>query len=145
MGAKHYRVMLHLRGQMRDEEMRCDSVELQTTGRMILDDAAHTITLDYDEDETSGMEGSATRLILQDGCVDMCRQGDCAVAMHFEKGKQFLSQYHTQYGPLNVSIFTNRVLYKLDDRGGRIRLGYVISVENGPSTENTLSIDVKVN
>lgn len=144
MGDKHYSVRLHLRGVMRDAQMRCDTVELHTQGRMILDESENRVILIYDEDESSGMQDSLTRLVLRDGCVDMCREGDCAVAMHFEKGKQFLSQYQTQHGALAVSVFTNRVLYRVDDRGGKIRLGYVISVENGPSTENTLSIDVQV-
>jgi hypothetical protein len=37
-----------------------------------------------------------------------------------KKEKQFLSQYQTQHGALAVSVFTNRVLYRLDDRGGKI-------------------------
>lgn len=144
MGAKHYNIRLKLRGVMRDAQSRCDTVELQTTGRMIFEDDG-TIKVLYEEQEDSGLGQSITQLRIKDGCVDMSREGDTIVSMHFEKGKQYLSQYRMEQGMLNVSIFTNRVLYKLDDRGGKIRLAYVISIENGPSSENSLSIDIAVN
>jgi hypothetical protein len=54
MGDKHYSVRLHLRGVMRDAQMRCDTVELHTRDWMILDESENRVTLIYDEDESSG-------------------------------------------------------------------------------------------
>lgn len=144
MGDKHYNVRLKIRAMMRDAQQQCDTMELTTLGKMVVDESCGRYVIVYDEGENSGMLGSHTRLELQDGRVEMSRQGECAITMHFEKDKQFISQYQTEHGALVVSTFTNRVMYQMQDRGGKISLGYLINIESGPSTENSLFIDVKV-
>ena len=99
--------------------------------------------LSYEESELSGLEGHQTNLRLHSDAVDMERVGEFGVSMHFERGKQHLTQYETPYGPIAVSVFGNQVYHAIDENGGKVRLGYVLDLDGAQSYENTLSIDVK--
>ena len=131
-----------IRGVQRDAAGDENVIELITEGDVIFSEDC--VFLRYDESEISGMEGSRTSIELRGNSVDMVREGDTSVTMHFEKGKHHHSHYQTPYGAISISVFGNSVYHKVNERGGKVRLDYHIDMDGEQSFENTFSIDVKV-
>ena len=131
-----------IRGVQRDASGDENVVELITEGDVIFCDDC--VLLRYEESEISGMEGSSTSIELRKNSVSMVRTGDTSVTMHFEKGKQYFSQYQTPYGAMSISVFGNEVYHNVNARGGKVRLDYLIDMDGMQSFENSFSVDVKV-
>ena len=130
-----------IKGVQRDQSGEESCVEMMTDGVVQVEDGC--TVLSYEESALSGLEGHRTHLRLSEGAVDMERVGEFGVHMHFEKGRQHLTQYETPYGPLAVTVFGNQVYHALDETGGKVLLEYVLNLDGAQSFENTLRVDIK--
>ncbi|MDY5739090.1 MAG: DUF1934 domain-containing protein [Anaerovoracaceae bacterium] len=136
-------VTLKITGGDFNEATGGESVEMITEGKLYRIDNA--VYLKYDETELSGMEGSSTTLILEDGKVSMKRVGELSNLdeIIFEKGKRFTGKYETPFGMFDMEVLTNNVKQDLDIDGyGDIEIDYHISLDGLVDGRNKLKITV---
>lgn len=121
-----------------------ESIEMITEGKLYrIDDA---IYLEYDESEISGMAGSSTTLVLEDGKVSMTRKGMASNVEEiiFEKGQRYFSKYNTPYGIFDMEVLTNNISQDIDVDGyGVVDIDYHISLDGLIDGRNKLRIEVE--
>lgn len=89
-------------------------------------DTATTAVLKIEDDKvvTLSRAGSRTRLILEKGCRHNCL-------------------YDTDFGPLNMGVFTSHLKNELTDTGGSLKIKYTLDIDSNLSSRNELSIVVR--
>ena len=99
----------------------------------------------YNESEISGMEGCTTTLIT-DGKkkIVLRRSGDAnSASMDFIEGKNFRSQYMTEYGNFELILKTTVVDCNITKDGtGEIHLEYSMIFGNEEESSNKLNIKI---
>ena len=65
--------------------------------------------------------------LYPDGRVRISREGQIRQELDFIKGEQLIEQRETPFGRMKFSIFTHEVDGKLNEAGGDLSLGYVLS------------------
>jgi len=121
-----------------------DMVELVTLGTLQRDEKGMTIS--YEETELTGMEGTTTKLRIEDGPrVTLLREGRINTQMIFQLGQRYLSLYETPYGSLSVGIETRRLKNTVCETGGDLEIDYDIEVNNLQAGTNLFRLNVKQN
>ncbi len=121
-----------------------DMVELVTLGTLRRDEKGMTIS--YEETELTGMEGTTTRVRIEDGPrVTLLREGRINTQMIFQLGQRYLSLYETPYGSLSVGIETRRLKNTVCETGGDLEIDYDIEVNNLQAGTNLFRLNVKQN
>lgn len=129
-------------GMQRDCDGEENRVELMTQGTV--ERQENGILLRYEESEATGMAGSRTQLTLGCGSVDMQREGEYGMKLHFERGKQFYSRYETPYGSMGLSVLSREVSHRFTAKNGKVKLDYILEFDNNVSYENQLEISVRI-
>lgn len=120
-----------------------DAVEVVSPGKFYKKDC--TYYAEYDETEISGMEGTTTKLqINQDGLL-LIREGTTSAKMEFKNDERCISLYNTPYGMLELIIETRKLEVKVDDCGGEINIDYDIGVTGQEPQATQLKIRIRVN
>lgn len=121
-----------------------DMVELVTLGTLQRDEKGMTIS--YEETELTGMEGTTTKVRIEDGPrVTLLREGRINTQMIFQLGQRYLSLYETPYGSLSVGIETRRLKNTVCETGGDLEIDYNIEVNNLQAGTNLFRLNVKQN
>lgn len=116
-----------------------DVVEFITSGT--LEAGGDKTVLSYAETELSGVEGTTTRIILEEDAVSLHRSGTSETFMHFARGKQSTAQVNTPYGD-TMNVYTHSLVFKSAEEGGRLDLRYTIEL-GGQSSENAIWVQYK--
>ena len=119
-----------------DEQM----VELITQGRYYKKGDA--VVLEYEESEISGMEGTVTRMLMENRTVTMKREGRVSSHFVFKNNQYYMGYYNTPAGKLEVGLFPTYVDYKLREDSGHIDLEYRLEVA-GIETMNQIFVEYK--
>ena len=135
-------VILFVRGEQQFEQGEPEVTELMTEGVMTLAEDGE-ITLTYQETELTGMEGTTTAFSIRDDTVALTRTGLINSQLVFQRGKRNSSLYETPWGMMQVDVFTNRLVYQLDSRGGVLEIKFSISVDHQVTGENQFKIRVR--
>ena len=135
-------VILFVRGEQQFEQGEPEVTELMTEGVMTLAEDGE-ITLTYQETELTGMEGTTTAFSIRDDTVALTRTGLVNSQMVFQRGRRNSSLYETPWGVMQVDVFTNRLVYQLDSRGGVLEIKFSISVDHQATGENQFKIRVR--
>lgn len=118
-----------------------DVIEVITPG--ILYEVDDEFRVVYEETQISGMEGTTTSIIVKDDCFILEREGTTSTKMEFKKDIGTIAMYNTPYGMLDVSIFTNDIIMKIEkENGGFIKAKYDMII-SGQSPIKT-NIEIKV-
>ena len=140
-------VLLSIEGIQYTPTEEQNEVVLMTHGTLLCEQDKTTqsdkITLSYEETETTGMEGTSTQVIVQNGCVTLSRQGAVSTQMVFEQGKKHISLYQTLHGALTVGVFASAVRTNFDKDGGNILVDYALDVDNEQISHNIFKIQYK--
>lgn len=134
-------VLLSITGRRGEFELS-EKIELVTQG--VLYDAPNGVTLEYEESELSGMDGTITRIHLNGGHVEMERTGSSQSYFIFHEGKKFFGSYQTPLGNVEMGMFPLRVDYQLDEHGGKVDLQYLLELGQSRSM-NHLLLSFRVN
>jgi uncharacterized beta-barrel protein YwiB (DUF1934 family) len=117
--------------------------ELMTEG--VFEFSGNEFYYTYNESAISGMEGCTTTLIT-DGKkkIVLRRSGDAnSAAMDFVEGKNFRSQYMTEYGNFELVLKTDIVKCHIKEDGtGRIHLEYSMNFGNQEESRNKMNITI---
>ena len=134
-------VIISIKGKQLYKESGPDEIELVTAGTMKRDGSGWTIS--YEESELTGLEGTTTRLYIQDRRVTLLREGCVNAQMVFEEGQRHLSMYETPYGSLSVGVNTRRMRSTVGESGGDLEIDYAIEIDNLLAGHNLFRMNVK--
>jgi uncharacterized beta-barrel protein YwiB (DUF1934 family) len=112
-------------------EQNTERVSFRTEGTLSYDEKS--ICLSYNEDETSGMEGSVTRIVFNRddrGMISMIREGQVSSSLVFsDTDRRQLCMYDTGIlPPFEICVYTRDIVNALDEMGGYVELDYLIEL-----------------
>ena len=87
--------------------------------------------------------GTTTAFSIRDDTVALTRTGLINSQLVFQRGRRNSSLYETPWGTMQVDVFTNRLVYQLDSRGGVLEIKFSISVDHQVTGENQFKIRVR--
>lgn len=118
-----------------------DSLQLTTQGKLSYEESEDVWRVSYKESDATGLNDTLTSLSLYpDGRVRVSREGQVQQVLDFIKGEQLIEQRETPFGRMKFSIFTHEVDGSLNEAGGDLSLGYVLSLND----RHTYSANVQV-
>lgn len=138
-------VILSIRGTQRGAgEQDSSVVELVTLGTLQRDEKG--VTISYKETELTGMEGTTTKVRIEDGPkVTLLREGAINTQLIFEMGQWYLALYETPYGSMSVGVQTRRLKNTVSETGGDLEIDYNIEVNNLHAGKNLFRLNVRQN
>jgi len=118
-----------------------DIVEFITSGSFTASPKGYLIS--YEESELTGMDGTKTKMSVENGKVTVLRTGQYSSHMIFEKGQKHLCLYETPFGGVVVGINARTLDLKLDEHGGSLDIGYSLEIDNEIATNNRFTVNVR--
>lgn len=134
-------VMISVKGVQQFEAADKDSIELVTRGSLAREDGM--LTLQYEESELTGLEGTLTTIQVEPERVTMLRTGQVNTQMVFQEGRRHLAMYNTPYGAMTVGVNTRHLYAELGEDGGEIEIDYNIEIDHTVTGRNVFRINVK--
>lgn len=119
-------VWLTVHGEQQYEGLAPDSLEQRLPGT--IEETADGVRIRYEERNADGAVVTVTSLDMADGGVVLTRMGEVTSEMVFRPGEARTSSYATAYGSLPVTVETESVKWKFDERGGMLALRYRIDL-----------------
>ncbi len=140
---KEENVIISIKGTQHYENAEPGLVELVTLGSLKRDEDGVTIT--YEESELTGMEGTTTKVRIEDEGprVTLLREGSVNTQMIFQLGQRYLSLYETPYGSMSVGIDTRRLKNTVGETGGDLEIDYDIEFNNLLAGKNLFRLNVR--
>ena len=119
-------VWFTVHGEQQYEGLAPDSLEQRLPGT--LEETADGVRIRYEERNADGAVVTVTSLDMADGGVVLTRMGEVTSEMVFRPGEARTSSYATAYGSLPVTVETESVKWRFDERGGMLALRYRIDL-----------------
>lgn len=119
-------VWLTVHGEQQYEGLAPDSLEQRLPGT--IEETADGVRIRYEERNADGAVVTVTSLDMADGGVVLTRMGEVTSEMVFRPGEARTSSYATAYGSLPVTVETESVKWRFDERGGMLALRYRIDI-----------------
>lgn len=119
-------VWLTVHGEQQYEGLAPDSLEQRLPGT--IEETADGVRIRYEERNADGAVVTVTSLDMADGGVILTRMGEVTSEMVFRPGEARTSSYATAYGSLPVTVETESVKWRFDERGGMLALRYRIDL-----------------
>ena len=119
-------VWLTVHGEQQYEGLAPDSLEQRLPGT--IEETADGVRIRYEERNADGAVVTVTSLDMEDGGVVLTRMGEVTSEMVFRPGEARTSSYATAYGSLPVTVETESVKWRFDERGGMLALRYRIDL-----------------
>ncbi len=119
-------VWLTVHGEQQYEGLAPDSLEQRLPGT--IEETADGVRIRYEERNADGAVVTVTSLDMADGGVVLTRMGEVTSEMVFRPGEARTSSYATAYGTLPVTVETESVKWRFDERGGMLALRYRIDL-----------------
>ena len=134
-------VVLSLRGEQAYIGQEPDVIELVTDGT--LKEVPTGWELSYEESALTGLEGTNTTFLLEDGCVTLTRTGKLRSQMVFQEGVGHDSLYQMEFGALMIRVCASKILWELSEAGGTVDLKYNIEIEQSAAGTVDYHLDIK--
>ncbi len=136
--------ILTLKSIQHDGKERSES-ELNTETEFYLDES-DDLVLEYDESETTGMEGSHMQLrVSPDKMVSVIRTGTYQTHLVVQPGVKHFCHYATPYGDIAVGITAKWVRSTLTENGGHLEMRYIVDGNSTLLSDNEIILDVRKN
>ncbi|MGI6617252.1 MAG: DUF1934 domain-containing protein [Saccharofermentanales bacterium] len=120
--------VIYLTHRQWEGKRELDSLQLTTHGKLSYEHGEDVWRVSYKESDVTGLSDTLTSVSLYpDGRVRISREGQIRQELDFIKGEQLIEQRETPFGRMKFSIFTHEVDGTLNETGGDLRLGYVLS------------------
>ncbi|WP_099204431.1 DUF1934 domain-containing protein [Scatolibacter rhodanostii] len=118
-----------------------DTQEVQTVGQYYQKDGKRYIGYrEYDEENPNDFHSV---LIEIDGEKAVMNHENTSTSLILEKGKRYLCAYETDYGMIQLGVFTRSFSSTLDDNGGELQIHYTLDIDSKLSSTNEIKIRVK--
>ena len=100
---------------------------------------------EYEESEITGLGGTKTTIEIATDYVSLTRRGTVNSQMLFVPGRKTSSLYSMPFGELTIDIHTKELFSDIGDTGGRLKVEYIIDINNTSSGKNTFDIVISKN
>ena len=97
---------------------------------------------DYAESEITGLSGTNTSIEIGDNYVSLNRTGTVNSQMLFMEGRKTTSRYSMPFGELVIDIHTKSLKKNIDEKGGTLKIDYIIDINNSSSGHNVFDITI---
>ena len=134
-------VMISVKGIQQFDAADKDSIELVTRGSLARDGGM--LTLQYEESELTGLEGTLTTIQVEPERVTMLRTGQVNTQMVFQEGIPHESLYQMPFGALMITVKATSVFFDIVPDGGVIDLMYDIEIENTQAGVLDYHLDIR--
>lgn len=141
MKRKKKDVMITIRSSQVIDGSESDGSELVTQGEYRFND--DSIRFSYMESELTGLEGTLTMFQISPEEAVLSRRGKVNSRMVFRRGETNSFVYRTEFGLLQLGLFTHRMDCAMDEAGGDLRIDYDLSFEESFFSRNSFIINVK--
>lgn len=118
-----------------------EKIEIVSPGEFTKTDNGYKIL--YEETELSGMEGTITKILIEDERVVLEREGTTETKMVFISGEPYICLYNTPYGMLEITISTKELDIDVDDEGGDLQINYDMGVAGQKPLNTSLSLKIE--
>lgn len=119
-----------------------EAIEVVSPGTYFFKDDKHYIF--FEEMAEGFSETTKTRIELRgQECLEVNKKGASNMHMVFDINKKNRAYYSTQYGQLNLGIFTKEIMVDETTDNINIRVDYMMDVNNEPLAECKIRINVK--
>lgn len=122
------KVLLTILSQQQFQQERPEKTKLVTEGTMSVEDGK--VMLSYWESALTGLEGTKTSFLVEDGKVTLTRSGAVESKMTFVVGREDRSLYDMGFGALMITVRTERIRSCFHNHGGSLRVSYGIVIED---------------
>ena len=119
-----------------------DGVELVTEGEYEYTPGRSEFR--YTESELTGLEGTDTDFVIEDGVVTMTRVGELTATIVFDRSHKHYFVYNTPFGNITMGVETFSLSSELDEHGGNVEIIYVITIDNQTVSRNHFVMNIKV-
>ena len=118
-----------------------DRLELQTVGQYQEKDGKTYIRYkEYDEENPNQFH----RVTLEiEGEKVVMSHEESATRLVLEKGRRYLCGYDTEFGMMQLGVFTRTFSSDLAENGGELHLEYTLDVDSKLSSTNELTVTVR--
>ena len=99
-------------------------------------------SLEYNETEVTGMEGTVTLIHFRPKEISISRMGTSNSHLRFEEGKKHVTMYETEMGMLSMGVSSENISVQLDEAGGQAEFDYHLEINNIPASDNHFSMKV---
>lgn len=134
------RVLITVNSVIDDASGENDKMSFITEGVLSKED--NDFIVSYEESEITGLDGTTTILRVNKDSVTLTRHGNVDSMMLFEVGKTHLSDYDTKYGSVMLGITAKNVDVNFNDKGGDIKVDYVLEYNRAYGGRNSLYVNV---
>ena len=132
---------IHVKATQKGDDEYTDCIEFFTAGSFYHKNGSHYIR--YTE-QGDGMEKVNTTVKVEgDKRVTVMRHGAQRYEIVLTKGERQHGFYNTGYGDLMLGISGTKIHSELSEKGGSLRLEYMLDINNVLVSKNTLEINVK--
>jgi len=102
------------------------------------------LVLEYDESETTGMEGSHMQLrVSPEKMVSVIRTGTFQTHLVVQSGVKHFCHYATPFGDIAVGITAKWVRSTLTEHGGHLEMRYIVDGNSTLLSDNEIILDVR--
>lgn len=122
------KVLLTILSQQQFQQERPEKTKLVTEGTMSVEDGR--VILSYWESALTGLEGTKTSFLIEEGKVTLTRSGAVESKMTFAVGKEDRSLYDMGFGALMIAVRTEHIKSSFHKHGGSLRVSYGIVIED---------------
>lgn len=121
------KVLLTVRSTQQFQNEAPEVTKLVTEGELTRH--GNSLCLSYDETELTGLQGTKTSFILEQGKIVLLRTGAVESKMTFVVGQEDCSLYDMGYGALMITVRTEAIYSDLSINGGTLSVFYGIVIE----------------
>lgn len=98
---------------------------------------------EYEESEITGLGGTRTSIEIGNDYVSLLRKGTVNSQMLFMEGRKTSSLYSMPFGELTIDIHTKSLESQINEHGGRLKVDYIIDINNASGGRNTFDIIIE--
>lgn len=131
--------LIKLKGKAESSET--DIIDFTTQGKVYFD--KNNVTIEYDESEMSGMEGSISKVIVAGDSVTLNRMGAYTSTMAFIKGQELPAEITTPQGSIKLKVYTDILKINISKESVVLNLRYAFTM-GGERIRNTLIINCQI-
>ncbi len=133
-------VLINIKGSQ-SNDTDSDVIEFTTLGKLAERDGKYMLV--YEENKT--VEGSTVKTTLKadNNRITLNRSGAIESRLIIENGRRNKCFYSIPQGEIVLGIFGEYIKNNLNDKGGKLEMGYTVDIDNGLISKNIIEISVK--
>ena len=122
-----------------------DKIEMTTVGRLEETDSHYILR--YSEEQEPPLEPNKIKLSIDkdEKKVEMLRTGPAGSLLIIERSKRNLCNYATEFGDMLMGIYGKNIENDFDGQKGTFTFGYDIDINGALTSQNEVTVELKIN